>query len=185
MSEKSTLEIIDAAGVCPPQGLYSHAVAAGPGKVLYLAGQVAVDENNQLVGPDDFRRQMRQVFTNLGRILESGGSSFDRIVKYTTYLVRAGGLVLNRATRTVCADEREIELSTTEFKILKALMEHANRVLNRDQLMNLARGRDFMAFDRSIDVHISKLRAKVESDPGSPKRIKTVWGTGYMFVDAK
>ncbi|MBW1802954.1 MAG: response regulator [Deltaproteobacteria bacterium] len=101
------------------------------------------------------------------------------------HLVRAGGLVLNKATRNVSADEREIELSTTEYKLLEALMENSNRVLNRDQLMNLARGRDFMAFDRSIDVHISKLRAKVESNPGSPKRIKTVWGTGYMFVDGK
>ncbi len=98
-------------------------------------------------------------------------------------LVRAGGLVLNRASQTVLAGEREIELSTTEYKLLEALMEHPNQILNRDQLMNLARGRDFMAFDRSIDVHISKLRAKVESNPGSPKRIKTVWGTGYMFVD--
>lgn len=101
------------------------------------------------------------------------------------HLVRAGGLVLNKATRNVSAGEREIELSTTEYKLLEALMENSNRVLNRDQLMNLARGRDFMAFDRSIDVHISKLRAKVESNPGSPKRIKTVWGTGYMFVDGK
>jgi two-component system OmpR family response regulator len=62
-------------------------------------------------------------------------------------------------------------------------MEHPNRVMSRDQLMNLARGRDFMAFDRSIDVHISRLRAKLEPDPRSPKRIKTIWGTGYMFVD--
>ncbi len=76
-----------------------------------------------------------------------------------------------------------MELSSTEFKILKALMERPNTILSRDQLMTLARGRDFMAFDRSIDVHISKLRAKVETDPGSPKRIKTIWGTGYMFVD--
>jgi DNA-binding response OmpR family regulator len=51
--------------------------------------------------------------------------------------------------------------------------------------MNLARGRDFMAFDRSIDVHISKLRAKLEADPRSPKRIKTIWGSGYMFVSPK
>ena len=105
MNEKSTLEIIEAAGVCPPQGLYSHAVAAGPGKVLYLAGQVAVDENNQLVGPDDFRRQMRQVFTNLGRILESGGSSFDRVVKYTTYLVRAGDLKAFYEERSVIFED--------------------------------------------------------------------------------
>jgi len=76
-----------------------------------------------------------------------------------------------------------VELSSTEYKILEVLMTRPNTVLNRDQLMNLARGRDFDAFDRSIDVHISKLRAKIESDPRSPKRIKTVWGSGYMFVD--
>jgi DNA-binding response OmpR family regulator len=50
--------------------------------------------------------------------------------------------------------------------------------------MTLARGRDFTAFDRSIDVHISKLRAKIEDDPRTPARIKTMWGSGYMFVDA-
>jgi two-component system phosphate regulon response regulator OmpR len=97
--------------------------------------------------------------------------------------IRAGGLVLNKARQTVEVGDKELDLSSTEYKILKVLMERPNRVLNRDQLMNLAKGKDFMAFDRSIDVHISKLRAKVESDPGSPKRIKTVWGTGYMFVD--
>jgi two-component system phosphate regulon response regulator OmpR len=62
-------------------------------------------------------------------------------------------------------------------------MKNANTVLSRDQLMTLARGRDFTAFDRSIDVHISKIRTKVETDPQAPKRIKTVWGSGYMFVD--
>jgi len=50
--------------------------------------------------------------------------------------------------------------------------------------MTLARGRDFTAFDRSIDVHISKLRSKVEADPCAPKRIKTIWGAGYMLVDS-
>ncbi|MFC1822345.1 response regulator [Thermodesulfobacteriota bacterium] len=99
------------------------------------------------------------------------------------FLLKAGGLELNVAKQVISVEGSEVELSTTEFKILKALMERPNRVLSRDQLMNLARGRDFMAFDRSIDVHISKLRAKLETDPRSPKRIKTVWGSGYMFVD--
>ena len=97
--------------------------------------------------------------------------------------IRAGGLVLNKAKQTIVIEGNEMELSSTEYKILKALMERPNTILSRDQLMSLARGRDFMAFDRSIDVHISKLRAKIETDPGSPKRIKTIWGTGYMFVD--
>lgn len=98
-------------------------------------------------------------------------------------VLRAGGLVLNKARRTVEVDGTETLLSTTEYELLKVLMEHPNRVLSRDALMNMARGRDFMAFDRSIDVHISKLRTKVGDDPRSPARIKTVWGTGYMFVD--
>lgn len=101
------------------------------------------------------------------------------------HLVEAGGLILNKAKRVVEVENEEVALSSTEFEILKVLMEHPNRTLSRDQLMNMARGRDFMAFDRSIDVHISKLRAKVESNPRSPERIKTVWGAGYIFVDAK
>ncbi len=98
--------------------------------------------------------------------------------------LKAGGLVLNMARQTVMVEEREVDLSSTEFKILKVLMERPNRVLTRDQLMDLAQGKDFMAFDRSIDVHISKLRVKLEADPKSPKRIKTIWGTGYMFVES-
>ncbi len=98
-------------------------------------------------------------------------------------LLKAGGVTLNKAKQTILIEDRELELSSTEYKILEVLMRHPNVVFSRDQLMNLARGRDFMAFDRSIDVHISKLRAKLESDPRSPTRIKTVWGAGYMFID--
>ena len=97
--------------------------------------------------------------------------------------IEADGLMLNKAKQTLLIEDKEVELSSTEYKLLEALMENPNRVMSRDQLMNLARGRDFMAFDRSIDVHISKLRGKLEPDPRSPQRIKTVWGTGYMFVD--
>ncbi|MBI4763617.1 MAG: response regulator [Deltaproteobacteria bacterium] len=97
--------------------------------------------------------------------------------------IEAGGLRLNTARQTVSTDKDEKELSTAEYRILEVLMKNPNMVLSRDQLMTLARGRDFMAFDRSIDVHISKLRAKLEPDPHSPKKIKTIWGSGYMFTD--
>jgi two-component system phosphate regulon response regulator OmpR len=107
----------------------------------------------------------------------------DEVEKKEDMLLKAGGLTLNKAKQTILIEDEEVELSSTEYKILEVLMRHPNIVLSRDQLMNLARGRDFMAFDRSIDVHVSKLRAKVETDPRSPMRIKTVWGTGYMFVD--
>ena len=96
--------------------------------------------------------------------------------------LEAGHLVLDKARQTLVMGGKEVFLSSTEYRVLKVLMENPNRVLSRDQIMTLAQGKDFMAFDRSIDVHISKLRAKLESDPRSPRRIKTVWGSGYMFV---
>jgi len=96
--------------------------------------------------------------------------------------LEAGNLLLDKARQTLLMEGKEVSLSTTEYRVLKVLMENPNRVLSRDQIMTLARGKDFMAFDRSIDVHISKLRAKLEPDPRSPKRIKTIWGSGYMFV---
>ena len=98
--------------------------------------------------------------------------------------IEAGDLVLDRGRQVLMIEEREVPLSSTEYRVLKVLMDNPNRVLSRDQIMTLARGKDFMAFDRSIDVHISKLRAKLESDPRSPKRIKTIWGSGYMFVSS-
>jgi two-component system phosphate regulon response regulator OmpR len=100
-------------------------------------------------------------------------------------VIEAGGLSLNKSKQNVLVDNKEVELSSTEYKILEALMSHPNVILSRDQIMNFARGRDFMAFDRSIDVHISKLRSKLEMDPRSPKRIKTIWGSGYMLVDTR
>jgi two-component system, OmpR family, phosphate regulon response regulator OmpR len=95
--------------------------------------------------------------------------------------VEAGGLALNRRRRTVSAGGREQELSLTEFKLLEALMTHPGMVLSRDELLEYARGKDFGPFDRSIDVHISRLRTKTEALSGGRRCIKTVWGSGYMF----
>lgn len=100
-----------------------------------------------------------------------------------TVIIRAGNLELNRSTRTLIVDDRNVPLSTTEFNILEVLMKHPNTVLSREQITNMAQGRSFMADDRSVDIHISKLRGKIEKNPSSPVRIKTIWGTGYMFID--
>lgn len=96
--------------------------------------------------------------------------------------IRAGKMVLDRARRMLRIDEEDIPLSAAEFDLMDVLMSRPDTVLTRDQLMNQARGRDYMAFDRSIDVHISKLRAKLAVHPDSKDRIKTVWGSGYMFL---
>ena len=98
-------------------------------------------------------------------------------------VLEVGGLVLDKAKRCIVLAGKEIELTTAEYELIKVLMERPNRVYSRDELMDLARGRDFGAFDRSIDVHISRLRAKIEEDVKDPQRIKTVWGAGYMFVE--
>lgn len=89
---------------------------------------------------------------------------------------------LNTSTQQVQKYELKQELSSTEFKILKALMKRTNQILSRDELMDIARGKEFMALDRSIDMHISKLRNKLDLIGDSKKRIKTSWGSGYLFI---
>ncbi len=87
-----TIEILETQGVAKPQGLYNHAITVSSGRLLFIAGQVALDENNQLVGPENFDAQMDQVFKNLGRILDSADASFESVVKFTTYLTRSEDL---------------------------------------------------------------------------------------------
>ena len=77
-----------------------------------------------------------------------------------------------------------VPLSTGEYDLLIALVERPQRVLNRDQLLDLARGRSAAGLDRSIDTQVSRLRKKLERDPGDPQIIKTVWGGGYLFTPA-
>ena len=96
--------------------------------------------------------------------------------------IRVGEICLNPATMSLECGEKKAELSKTEYRIMEALMSNPDTVLSRDAIMNLAKGREFIAFERSIDVHVSKLRQKVEEVSGSKNRIKTVWGTGYMFI---
>jgi two-component system phosphate regulon response regulator OmpR len=80
------------------------------------------------------------------------------------------------------ADDNDIAITAMEFDLLRALAEHPNRVLSRNQLLDLAHNRDWEPFDRSIDIRVARLRRKVEADPAKPQSIKTVRGVGYMFV---
>jgi len=138
------------------------------------------------LGADDYLPKPfnpRELLARMKAVLRRGGLVEAKARKDEQHFIRAGGLILNVAKQTLHVEESEIELSSTEYKIMEALMSHPNMVLTRDQLMSYARGRDFEAFDRSIDVHISKLRAKLNRSPRFRKTIKTVWGAGYMFVD--
>ncbi|MGY3945238.1 response regulator [Aeromonas tecta] len=75
-----------------------------------------------------------------------------------------------------------MSLSTAEFDLLRVFLERPQRVLSRDQLLDLARGREAVAFDRAIDTLVSRLRRKLERDPKNPELIKTIWGGGYLFA---
>ncbi len=91
--------------------------------------------------------------------------------------------VLDTGARALLRDKGvTVPLSTGEYDLLIALVERPQRVLNRDQLLDLARGRSAAGLDRSIDTQVSRLRKKLEIDPSDPKIIKTVWGGGYMFT---
>jgi two-component system phosphate regulon response regulator OmpR len=97
-------------------------------------------------------------------------------------LHRFGNFELNLSTRSLSREGKPVQLTTGEFSVLKVLVEHARNPLSRDKLMELARGREYEVFDRSIDVQISRLRKIVEQDPSHPRHIQTVWGFGYVFV---
>ncbi len=96
---------------------------------------------------------------------------------------RFEGWALDTGARELLREDGvTLPLSTGEYDLLIALVERPQRVLSRDQLLDLARGRSSIALDRSIDTQVSRLRKKLERDPGDPKIIRTVWGGGYMFT---
>lgn len=96
---------------------------------------------------------------------------------------RFAGWKLDTARRELeSADGVIVPLSTGEYDLLLALLQHPQRVLSRDQLLDLARGRAAAAFDRSVDTQVSRIRRKIEENPKEPEIIKTVWGGGYMFT---
>ena len=97
-------------------------------------------------------------------------------------VLRFGRLEIDRAARQVHIDDREKPLTGFQYTLLLALAERAGRVLSRDALMDLTRGSALEEFDRSIDVHISRIRAAIEDDPKKPRRILTVRGAGYVFA---
>jgi two-component system, OmpR family, phosphate regulon response regulator OmpR len=97
-------------------------------------------------------------------------------------LLTFGRFKLNLGTREMFKDDLPIPLTSGEFSVLKVLGSHPRQPFSRDKLMNLARGREYSATERSIDVQISRLRRVLEEDPANPRYIQTVWGLGYVFV---
>ena len=97
-------------------------------------------------------------------------------------VVKFGPFEFDLGLRSLHRNGEELPLTTGEFAMLKALVRHPRQPLSREKLAQLARGREFEPFDRSLDVQISRLRKLIEPDPAAPRFIQTVWGVGYVFV---
>ena len=100
-------------------------------------------------------------------------------------VLRYGRIEIDRGSREVRLDGAPRPLTGYQFALLLALAEHAGRVMSRDALMDLIKGEQMEAFDRSIDVHVSRIRAAIEDDPKKPRRVITVRGAGYVFAKAQ
>jgi DNA-binding response OmpR family regulator len=133
------------------------------------------------VGADDYvtkpfspRELLARIRANVRRVRGEVGPAQATI--------QVGGLVLDPQRMSVVLDGKAIEVTAYEFSILRALAQRPGRVLSREQLLDLAKGSAELSFDRSIDVHVSRLRAKLGDDSRSPKILKTVRGAGYLLA---
>ena len=97
-------------------------------------------------------------------------------------VVKFGEFELDLGTRELRKNGEPMPLTTGEFAVLKAFARHPGQPLSRDKLMEIARGREYEAFDRSLDVQVSRLRKLIEPDPSKPRYLQTVWGLGYIFI---
>lgn len=125
--------------------------------------------------PQELDARIRAVLRRRVREVPGAPSKEQEVVAF-------GPWELDLATRTLRRDDEEVSLTTGEFAVLKALVQHMREPLTRDKLMNLARGREWSAMERSIDVQVSRLRRLLEEDPSRPRYLQTVWGVGYVFV---
>ena len=138
------------------------------------------------LGADDYlpkpfepRELLARIRAVLRRRGEPGGSA---ATTRSSPVLRFGSLEIDRDARTVQVAGQLCELTSYQFDLLVAMAERAGRVLTRDQIMEAVRGRELEAFDRSIDVHIGRIRTAIEVDSKDPKRILTVRGVGYVFA---
>ena len=136
------------------------------------------------LGADDYLPkpfEPRELLARIRAILRRRGEG-PAAQAATQPVLRFGSLDIDRDARSVTVQGTPCELTSYQFDLLVALAERAGRVLTRDQIMEAVRGRELEAFDRSIDVHMGRIRQAIEADAKSPKRILTVRGVGYVFA---
>ncbi len=137
------------------------------------------------IGADDYLPkpfEPRELLARIRAILRRRGGGEGTAPAQSATALRFGSLEIDRDARSVTVAGQPCELTSYQFDLLVTLAERAGRVLTRDQIMEAVRGRELEAFDRSIDVHMGRIRAAIEADPKTPKRILTVRGVGYVFA---
>lgn len=137
--------------------------------------QGADDYLSKPFNPRELLARINAVLRRHKRELPGAPSGEETVIEF-------GEFWFNLATREMRRGTQPMTLTSGEFAVLKALVTHPREPLSRDKLMHLARGRDYSALERSIDVQVSRLRRMLEADPTKPRYIQTVWGLGYVFV---
>jgi two-component system phosphate regulon response regulator OmpR len=154
-------------------------MVTGQGDVVDRVAGLEVGADDYIAKPFD-PRELRARLKSVLRRLEQKESPKPQ------GRVSIGNCFLDLKARTLSdAKGQEVPITSMEFDLLKALVEHPNQVLSRDQLLSMTRNREWEPFDRSIDIRITRLRRKVEEDPAHPRAIKTVRGAGYMYIPSK
>ncbi|MDA7418323.1 response regulator transcription factor [Xenophilus arseniciresistens] len=137
------------------------------------------------LGADDYLPkpfEPRELLARIRAVLRRRAEASAPAAASAHSVMRFGSLEIDRDARSVTVAGQGAELTSYQFDLLVTMAERAGRVLTRDQIMEAVRGRELEAFDRSIDVHMGRIRAAIEVDPKNPKRILTVRGVGYVFA---
>ena len=138
-------------------------------------------------GADDYITKPFNILEVKARIKailrRSENTATGEAIKPTTREIRFKGLRLLPDSRQVFVDNKEIRLTVKEYDVLELLLTHPNKVYSRESLMNIVWGYDYLKDARTVDVHVRRLREKIEPDAGEPIYVQTKWGVGYYFSD--
>jgi two-component system phosphate regulon response regulator OmpR len=154
-------------------------MVTGAGEVIDRVVGLEMGADDYIAKPFD----LRELLARVKSVLRRSGKPAAPAAASRRVAFGACQLDLDRH-QLIGANGEDIPLTAMEFDLLRAFAEHPNRVLSRDRLLTLTRNREWEPFDRSIDIRIARLRRKIEDDPDNPKTIKTIRGSGYIFIPA-